>query len=100
MPLYDFETGKGEPVTLQLEISEAPEYGEWRTYGGRRLKRVFERAHTITQPYIPNYACCVRSLPRWTKGARRYDAQGHAIIAGKREHEEFKAAQEGAVVWD
>jgi hypothetical protein len=100
VPNYDFEDGKGNPVTLFLDMGQAPEYGEWRTYAGRRLKRVFERAHTIQQPYVPNYACVVRSLPRWTKGARRYDAQGHALIAGRREHEEFKAAQEGSAVWE
>lgn len=99
MPTYDFEDGKGNPVELFLEISDAPDYGEWRTYGGRRLKRVFERAHAIAQPIITDYSYEARSQPRWDPAAPRCDAKGVPIILNKREHLNY-AAQKPGQCWE
>jgi hypothetical protein len=99
MPHYDFDDEDGKPVTLFLEMGEAPDYGQWRTYAGRRLKRVFERAHSVASPFIPDYAYVARSQPRWDPAAPRYDAQGHPIIANKREHQNY-AAQKVNQCWE
>jgi hypothetical protein len=97
MPSYDFEDEKGERVELFLQMSEAPAWGEWGTFGGRRLKRVVEAP---VEPYVPDYTCTTRINGFWDPSYPRFDEMGRGVINSKREHEELKAKSEGRIVWD
>lgn len=88
MPTYSFEDENGEQVDLFLSMSQAPAWGEWGTFGGRRLKRVVE---TPVEPYVPDYTCTIRSQARWDPTYPRFDSNGHGVILSKREHNEYKA---------
>lgn len=98
MPTYEFEDEAGVRVDLYLAMSEAPGYGEWRDFGGRRLRRMVESSHV--PPFVPDFECVVRSQARWDPAAPRYDERGHAVILNKREHENYKAKKNQTVVWD
>lgn len=96
MPTYDFEDKDGNHVEMFLAMGEAPAWGQWGTFGGRRLKRVVERPVT---PYVPDYTCTIRSQAPWDPTYPRFDAQGHGVILNRREHENYKAANPH-LVWD
>jgi hypothetical protein len=88
MPHYDFEDKDGNRVELFLEMSQAPAWGEWGSFGGRRLKRVVE---TPVEPYVPDFTCTIRSQARWDPTYPRFDSNGHGVILSKREHREYQA---------
>ena len=95
MPTYEFEDEQGERLEVFLQMSEAPAWGEWVTYGGRRMRRIVESEPEV---YVPDYTCTIRSQARWDPNYPRFDNMGHGVILSKKEHMEFKARS--GLGWD
>jgi len=111
MPLYDFETSKGEHVEVFFHMADAPSLGSKIRHKGRVLRRVLSPSSGV----VKNYEHVAHSLRQWVPTrpdepcpypnvVRIGNGKGYGrfkpAFKSKRDTDEFRAKSGGKYAYD